>query len=391
MQRILSITIFITIAFAVMFFMHYYVWIRLVRDTGISGIYRNILSFVILLMGIMFPVIIFTSRAFPNIHYRPVLWIAYFWLGIIMLLVFSFLAIDIVKILIWVMSKSGLINSSGYSSERRKFIAGITSFSASAVVLGAAGYGVGKYLSKAKIKRLMINLSGLGSQFKGFKIIQISDLHIGQLMTKENLAQIVEQVNGTGPDIVAITGDLVDGNTSILVDDISPLRKLKTRYGVYFVTGNHEYYSGVDEWIEELKKMNIIVLQNERVKIKIDDDYFYLAGVPDKQGARFSKEHTPDYDKTLTGTDRSKPLVLLAHQPVQVKQASKYKVDLMLSGHTHGGQIWPFHLLVYLQQPYLKGLYKVGKTNLYVNQGTGCWGPPIRIGSENEITEIVLG
>lgn len=370
--------------------MHYYVWIRLVRDTGISGIYRNLLSYLIIFMGIMLPSIVLISRAFPHFHSRPLLWIAYFWLGIMMLMVFAFLAIDVVRFFTWGINKTGLWGSSEYSPERRKFIAGLTSLSVSTVVLGAAGYGVGKYLSKAKVKRVLVNLSGLGNKFKGFKIVQISDLHIGQLMTKETLAEIVDKVNSLTPNIVAITGDLVDGNKSFLADDISPLKKLKSTHGVYFVTGNHEYYSGVEEWIEELNKMNVNILMNKRVKIKIDDDHFYLAGVPDKEGARFSREHTPDYQNTLGNIEDNNPLVLLAHQPIQVKQASKYKVDLMLSGHTHGGQIWPFHFFVYLQQPYLKGMYKVNNTNLYVNQGTGCWGPPIRIGSENEITEIVL-
>ena len=210
------------------------------------------------------------------------------------------------------------------------------------------------------------------------------------MMTKTGLKEVVDRVNTLNPDLIVITGDLVDGSTDKLLGEISSIKDLKAEMGVYFVTGNHEYYSGVLKWAYEIEKLGIKVLNNETVKINRGNDFIYLSGVTDHEAKRFGKEHAADFKKTFSGLQEGKKKILLAHQPIAVKEASEYGVDLVLSGHTHGGQIWPFNYLVYLQQPYLKGLYKFNNTKLYVTQGTGCWGPPMRLGSFNEITEIVL-
>jgi predicted MPP superfamily phosphohydrolase len=235
-----------------------------------------------------------------------------------------------------------------------------------------------------------VSLKGLPEALKGFKIVQISDLHLGQMMTKKILEQIVDQVNGLKPDLIAITGDLADGSTAKLLNEANPLKNLKADKGIYFVTGNHEYYSGVENWTLAIDKMGIKVLNNENIKIRKKDDYFYLAGVTDHEGKNFGREHASDFKKALSGLENGKKKILLAHQPIAVKKASEYGTDLVLAGHTHGGQIWPFNYFVYLQQRYLKGFYDYNGTKLYVNQGTGCWGPPVRLGSKNEITQIIL-
>ena len=390
MSKTLSLMIFLTIVIIVVSSVHYYLWLRLVRDTGIIGRYRSIATFSLIFMAVLLPLSIYFSRALPYNYFRPVLWIAYLWLGIMMLLFVTFIAIDIIKLLIGIVNYLSSTSNNKYDPSRKKFITGIISYGATALVAGTTIFGVKNYLSKAKVKDLKLKVEGLPDVFNDMTIVQLSDLHIGQLMTKTTLKEIVDQVNDLNPDIIVITGDLVDGNTELLLDEITPLKDLKAREGIYFVTGNHEYYSGVEKWLAEIKRMGIIVLHNENVKITKEDKFFYLAGVTDKDGERYSKHHKPDYEKALGSIENDKIKILLAHQPVQVNEAAKYGVDLMLSGHTHGGQIWPFHFLVYLQQPYLKGLYKHKNTNLYVNQGTGCWGPPIRIGSENEITRIIL-
>jgi predicted MPP superfamily phosphohydrolase len=188
--------------------------------------------------------------------------------------------------------------------------------------------------------------------------------------------------------VVAITGDLVDGAVEHLREHVAPLANIKARHGVYFVTGNHEYYSGVDEWLQELGRMGIRVLHNERVSIGEGEDSFDLAGVDDHSAHH--PGHGPHVARALEGRDEKRACVLLAHQPRTVALAAEHGVGLQLSGHTHGGQIWPWSYLVYLQQPFVAGLHRHGDTQVYVSCGTGYWGPPMRLGTRSELTKIVL-
>ena len=168
---------------------------------------------------------------------------------------------------------------------------------------------------------------------------------------------------------------------------VAPIGKLEAKHGVFFVTGNHEYYSGVDPWIAELTRLGVRVLRNERVTIGDGADSFDLAGVDDHSSHGFAPGHGPDLERALAGRDPARALVLLAHQPRQVRRAAKYGVELQLSGHTHGGQIWPWHYLVKLQQGgLLAGRYERQGTQLYVSRGTGYWGPPMRLGAPAEVT-----
>jgi predicted MPP superfamily phosphohydrolase len=212
-------------------------------------------------------------------------------------------------------------------------------------------------------------------------------VHVGPTLGREFIEELVARTNAENPDIVAITGDLVDGSVEQLREHVAPLAKLRAKHGVYFVTGNHEYYSGVDEWIGELGRIGVKVLRNERVSLA---DGLDLAGVDDHSAKQMRDDHGPDLGRALAGRDTSRALVLLAHQPRAIHEAAKHGVDLQLSGHTHGGQIWPWNFMVRLQQPYVAGLVKHGDTQLYVSSGTGYWGPPMRLGTTPEITKIVL-
>ena len=307
-----------------------------------------------------------------------------------MLLFFLLFSIDMIKIAVYIFQKLTMAGEEIANPERREFVSGLIASAATTIVLISSGIGVKNYYSNAVVKKFNVSLKGLPEAFKGFKIVQISDLHLGQMMTKKTLEQIVDQVNSLKPDLIAITGDLADGSTAKLLNEANPLKNLKAEKGIYFVTGNHEYYSGVENWTLAIDKMGIKVLNNENIKIRREDDYFYLAGVTDHEGKNFGQEHASDFKKALSGLENGKKKILLAHQPIAVQKASEYGTDLVLAGHTHGGQIWPFNYFVYLQQPYLKGFYDYNGTKLYVNQGTGCWGPPVRLGSKNEITQIIL-
>ncbi len=390
MSKTLTFILFFSIGTVIISSIHYYLWLRFIRDTGLNGTIKNIGTYVLISLAISFPLTIALSRLLSFKYSFPLIWVSYLWLGVMMLLFFLLLFTDFVKVILYVFSKFLSSNENIASPERRKFISGIITTGASATVLIASGFGLKNYYSIAIVKKINMLLTGLPDVFKGFRIVQISDLHIGQLMTGKKLKEIVEQVNSLKPDLIAITGDIADGSVENLLNEVLPLRKLKSKRGVYFVTGNHEYYSGVDDWTIAIERMGIKVLNNESIKIEKGNDFFYLAGVTDHSAKRFGKDHAADFKKALSGLEKEKKKILLAHQPIAVREASQYGTDLVLSGHTHGGQIWPFNYFVYLQQPYLKGFYQYKNTKLYVNQGTGCWGPPLRLGSENEITEILL-
>jgi predicted MPP superfamily phosphohydrolase len=202
--------------------------------------------------------------------------------------------------------------------------------------------------------------------------------------------RVVDRANSLAPDLIALTGDLVDGPVADLRDDAAPLGQLRAKHGVYAVTGNHEYYAGADAWIAEITRLGACYLRNERVTIGSGNASFDLAGVDD-HGAHNYDGHGEDLPRALAGRDPSRALVLLAHQPRQVRRAAKHGVDLQLSGHTHGGQIWPWHYAVRLQQGgLLAGRYEHGGTQLYVTRGCGYWGPPVRLLAPLEITRVIL-
>src|SRR3954454_4172120 len=194
-----------------------------------------------------------------------------------------------------------------------------------------------------------------------------------------------------GPDVVAIVGDLVDGEVAQLRDEVAPLADLVSEQGVYFVTGNHEYFVDTREWLRHLPTLGIDVLHNERVELRRGTAAVDLAGIDDRTAASSGVPGQGAHlDAALDGRDESRPVVLLAHQPVQVAQATAAAVDLQLSGHTHGGQLWPFDYVVRLDQPAVEGLSRQGRTQLYVTSGVGYWGPPMRIGARPEVTVIEL-
>ena len=237
-----------------------------------------------------------------------------------------------------------------------------------------------------KLEKVTIQLKNLK---QNYKIVQLSDIHIGGLIDAKFIASIIEKVNVLSPDILVITGDLVDVKLSQAMSALQELQKAKTKYGTYFIVGNHEYLHDVDAIMSAVKSLGIKVLENENVYIGEAGNGFNLAGVYDIFGYRVL-HHIPELEVALKDKDNASPTVLLAHQPLYVDEV-KQGVDLMLSGHTHGGQLYPFRFLVKLQQPYIDGLHQHNDAlQVYVNKGTGFWGPPMRLGASSEVTEITL-
>lgn len=220
---------------------------------------------------------------------------------------------------------------------------------------------------------------------RSYTIVQISDMHIGGLIDKDFVAKSVSLINALNPDLIAITGDLSDAHIDIVKEAINELRHLKSRYGSYYIVGNHEYFHSIENTIAHMKTLGIHVLENDSVLINND---FYIVGVYDIFGFR-ANTHIPDIAKAMKNIPTDMPTLLLAHQPKYIEFLEGFAPSLILSGHTHGGQIWPFRYLVEIAQPYVKGLHELGPNrHIYVNSGIGFWGPPMRLGSHAEITCI---
>ncbi len=236
-----------------------------------------------------------------------------------------------------------------------------------------------------KVEKVHVEIKNLK---ESYKIIQLSDLHIGGLIDKEFVKDMVTRVNALAPDVIVITGDLIDVDILHAKETVGELTNLTSKFGTYFIVGNHDYFQEITKIIEAVKSLGIRVLENENVYIGEEGKGFNLAGVYDLIGYR-TRTYMPDLNKALKGKKES-PTILLAHQPKFIQEVYE-GVDLMLSGHTHGGQLYPFKFLVALQQPYVSGLHKHNENlQIYVNKGTGFWGPPMRLGASSEITEIVI-
>lgn len=264
-----------------------------------------------------------------------------------------------------------------------------------ALMITAWGYRNAR--STARVVTVDVPVADLPAPLHGFRIAQITDIHVGPTIRAGYVERIVEKVNRLDADVVAITGDLVDGSVHELAPHVAPLAKLQARHGAYFVTGNHEYYSHAPSWITAVRSLGIRVLLNEHVVLphaKHADEApakVVLAGVTDYGAGHFDPAHTSDPARALAGSpDDAGVRVLLAHQPRSAKAAQAAGFDVQLSGHTHGGQFLPWNFFVKLQQPFVAGLHRLESLWIYISRGTGYWGPPLRFGAPSEITLVRL-
>jgi hypothetical protein len=241
-----------------------------------------------------------------------------------------------------------------------------------------------------RVKTVDIPLKDLPPALQGFRIAQISDMHVGPTIKRPAMKYVVAKINQLQVDVVAITGDLVDGNVYELSRHVAPLAGLRSSHGTFFVTGNHEYYSGVHPWLKYLPSLGVRVLLNEHVIILHKHAPIVIAGVTDFSAASYDTSHRTDVALAITGAPRAAVKVLLAHQPRSSAAAEQAGFDLQLSGHTHGGQFLPWNFFVRFQQPFTAGLHRVKDMLVYVSRGTGYWGPPKRLGSPSEITLLRL-
>jgi predicted MPP superfamily phosphohydrolase len=314
---------------------------------------------------------------------KPLAFIGFSWLGLVFFLLVVLISAELGTLLYGAVRRL-VLDLPPADAERRLTISRML---AGGVALVAGGMGVAALrsaLAELVVHEVRVPLSRLPRALHGLTIAQITDLHIGPTIGRHFVERVVRETNALEPDVIAITGDLVDGSVAQLKDAVEPLAELRAKYGVYFVTGNHEYYSGYEQWIDEVARLGLRPLRNQRLEIGGLD----LAGVNDLTGAGFADG--PDFGAALDGRGTARPVVLLAHQPVMVHEAARHGVDLMLAGHTHGGQMQPFGLVVRAVQPVLSGWAEIDGTQLFVTNGAGFWGPPVRVGVPPQVTLVEL-
>ncbi|PZG10417.1 hypothetical protein C1I95_28105 [Micromonospora craterilacus] len=407
---------------------HLYLWKRLVRDTTTAGRWRRIGTVTAVVLALLVPATMVGTRA--GMYWLA--WPGYLWLALMFYLLVLLVALEIPMLVTRLVLRRRTVvaapepvlvgpasppapgpSTTGpadpgattggpadppaagavgpdHDPGRRLLLARGAAIFAGLTATGLVGYGVRTAMGPPQLDRVQIPLAKLPRSMDGLRIATVSDIHIGPLTGRAHTERIVAAINRLDADIVAVVGDLVDGTVAELGDAAAPLRGLRSRHGSYFVTGNHEYYSGVEEWVAEVDRLGLRVLQNKRLEIAARGGVLDLAGVNDVSAAGTGVSAPADYAAALGDRDPSRPVVLLAHQPVAAVEAAKYGVDLQLSGHTHGGQIVPFNLLVKLEQPVVSGLGEVDGTKVYVTNGAGFWGPPVRVGAEPQITLVEL-
>ncbi len=376
---------FLLVVLGVTALIHFYLWQRLVRDPLWPSPWMSVGTWAIAALAVSIPAAFVSSAALPRAASTPLAWIAFVWMGAMFLFVVLLVPSELVR------AGAGFLSAAdeAVSHERRQLLSRSIAVVVGAAGLSLSGYSVFNALAPVKVVRRRVTLSELPEALRGFRVVQLTDIHVGPTIGRAFIQELVDKTNALEPDVVAITGDLVDGSVAQLADAVAPLAELRARHGVFFVTGNHEYYSGADAWIEHLGTLGVRVLRNERVTIEHEGEAIDVAGVDDWE-ARSFPGHGRDLREALRDKPRDRKVILLAHQPKQIEEAAELGVDLQLSGHTHGGQIVPFNYLVRLQQPYVAGLHTHGPTKLYVSPGTGYWGPPMRLGVAAEITAIEL-
>jgi hypothetical protein len=413
---------FATVVLAAVSLLHGYLWWRLVRSTTRPGRLRRALTWLTVLLAVLPVAAVLTRRELSLEAQAPLAWVGFTWLGVAFYAFLALLVLEPVRLVLRLRERRRApareaarqaepVPVGGPAPEpapqpgpaadpapdappdpsRRLFIARSLAVTAGVAALGTAGAGAYWANSAPVVRRVPVTLPRLDPALDGLRVVTFSDGHLSATYGGRRFERLVETVNAQRPDVVAIVGDLVDGELDELREEVAPLADLVSEQGVFFVTGNHEYFVDTTAWLRHLPTLGVEVLRNERVPITRGGASVDLAGIDDRTAASSGVPgHGADLDAALDGRDDATPVVLLAHQPVQVEQARAAGVDLQLSGHTHGGQLWPFDYAIRLDQPAVEGLSRHGDTQLYVTAGAGYWGPPMRVGARPEVTVVEL-
>ncbi|MEV0187889.1 metallophosphoesterase [Kitasatospora purpeofusca] len=408
---IVLVVLGVLLVLALLTLVHWYLWRRLVRDVSApGGRWRRtgtVLAFVLPLLSVG---ALIGGRAFPMAVERWFAWPGYLWLAVLLYLLLALAVGELLRPLLLRLpsraARAGTADENGTdaptaeapapavpaapaapaapSPERRLFVARAVAIGASGAAAAVVGTGMYGVLRGPRLKQVTVPLAKLPAGADGYRIAVVSDIHLGPILGRAHTQRIVDTINAAKPDLITIVGDLVDGTVPELGRDAEPLAQLRARDGAYFVTGNHEYFSGAAPWVDFVRELGVHPLQNARVEL----GGFDLAGVNDIAGER--EGDGPDFGRALGDRDPARTAVLLSHQPVTIHDAVRHGVDLQLSGHTHGGQLWPGNYVAELANPTVAGLERYGDTQLYVTRGAGAWGPPVRVGAPSDITVVTL-
>ncbi|MFC8718814.1 metallophosphoesterase [Kitasatospora sp. NPDC057198] len=410
---------------------HWYLWRRTVRDVSRpGGWYRRTGTVLAVLLPVLMVLAPIGGRAFPLAVERWFAWPGYLWMAVSIYLLIALLVGEALRPLLLRLHRPHRLRTSAPApaptapgpvtapaepvtapaepaapaapaepaepaapaepaepaadASRRLFVSRLVAGSAAAVAVGVVGNGMYGVMRGPRLKQVTVPLAKLPRAAHGYRIAVVSDIHLGPILGKAHTRRIVDTINAARPDLIAVVGDLVDGTVPELGPAARPLADLRAKDGAYFVTGNHEYFSGAAPWVEFVRELGVHPLENARVELP----WFDLAGVNDIAGT--AQGQGPDYARALDDRDRTRAAVLMAHQPVTIHDSVRHGVDLQLSGHTHGGQLWPGNYLAELANPTVAGLERYGDTQLYVTRGAGAWGPPVRVGAPSDITIVTL-
>ena len=369
----------LSVVLSLLILLHVYIGARLMPDMGLGFLGVGLGIVLLALSTVLVPVGLLSSSLRRRRWSEQLAWVGLLAMGLFSsLIVITFLR-DIVLLVLLAVGQGN---------------AGFTHWSAVAVPLLALAVTFVGFVNArrlAKVKRVDVPIANLPEELHGYSIAQISDIHVGPTIRRPYLNAIVTKVNGLKPDAIAVTGDLVDGSVQRLALHTEPLSRLSAPDGSFFVTGNHEYYSGAEQWIAEVRRLGLFVLMNEHVIRRRGDAVLMIAGITDFSAHLFNPDHKSDPHQAAAGApDGVAVRILLAHQPRSAPAAADAGFDLQLSGHTHGGQFFPWNLFVPLQQPFVAGLNRVRSLWVYTSRGTGYWGPPKRFGAPSEITLVKL-
>ena len=394
-----ELIIFLLVSSSMMAIIYGYVCWKFVTHSRLSSSWRRVVWLVTMALFLLNPIGFISGFFFGRSSFPELLsWISYIGLGFMSLAAALLLIWDLVRLAAFFATRLRktfrpprfVRETSVESINRREFLLQSVNIGLIGAAALLGGYGFYEARRRPRVVPVEVPIRDLPPALAGFHIVQITDIHIGPTIKRGFLEAIVEGVNSLRPDIAAVTGDLADGTVEHLGYHVAPLRELHASSGVFFVTGNHEYYSGALEWMEEVSRLGLTILTNEHRLIRKAGSRLVLAGVPDYSAGRLVPSHRSDPHAALADAPEADVRILLAHQPRSIFAAAKAGYDLQISGHTHGGQYFPGNLLVALVQPFIAGLHLYKKTCDFVGRRAGDGGPPLRLGSPSEITSIRL-
>ena len=377
---------FLAVITAVMGLIHWFIWARLVRAPDLGPGIQRWGGVAIALLGVLTPVGVALSRSMQRPASTWVAGAAYTWLGLAILLFIALTFGEVVRVGARVFAA---IVDAPFDPERRTFVARVVAGSAAAYAVGAGVLGGVAALGSVAVRKVEVHLARLPKQLSGFRVALISDLNIGPTLGYGWLADVVARVNATEPDVIVITGDLVDGEVARLRDDVAPLADLRAKHGVYFVTGNHEYYFGVDAWLEELARLGVRALRRARVDRRGRRDVrSRRRGRLEREAVRRRSRRRPPARARRPRSDaRARP----ARPPAEADRrgGSARRRPPAQRPHARRPDLSVEPVRAH-DQPFVAGLDRRGDTQIYVSRGTGFWGPPIRVAAPSEISLLEL-